>query len=67
MPGRDVPRVIGNNGTVTVPRDPITRGSTARTIVLTPRFAPKREPQMYPYTRASARLVRLILRGLYRR
>jgi hypothetical protein len=40
---------------------------TARTILLAPRFAPRREPQMYPYTRARARLVRALLTALYRR
>jgi acyl-CoA reductase-like NAD-dependent aldehyde dehydrogenase len=40
---------------------------TARTILLTPRFAPRREPQMYPYTKARARLMRALLSILYRR
>jgi acyl-CoA reductase-like NAD-dependent aldehyde dehydrogenase len=40
---------------------------TQRTIVLTPRFAPRREPQFYPHTRRSARLVRALIRLLYRR
>ena len=40
---------------------------TARTIVLTPRGAPRREPQFYPHTAGSARLVRRLLRLLYRR
>ena len=41
---------------------------TPRTIVLTPRVGvPRREPQMYPYTRGSARLVRTLLALLYRR
>ena len=40
---------------------------TARTILLAPRWAPRREPQMYPYSKASARLVRTLLRALYSR
>ncbi len=40
---------------------------TARTIVVTPRAAPRREPQFYPHTRASARLVSRLIRLLYRR
>ncbi|HZL54940.1 MAG TPA: aldehyde dehydrogenase family protein [Solirubrobacteraceae bacterium] len=38
-----------------------------QTIVLTSRFVPAHEPQMYPYTRASSRLVRALLRLLYGR
>ena len=34
---------------------------TPRTILVTPRRAPRREPQIYPYTQASARLVRALL------
>ena len=40
---------------------------TARTIVVTPRGAPSREPQFYPHTPGSARLVRGLIRLLYRR
>ena len=47
--------------------DGIRKYCTPRTIVVTPRLAPRREPQMYPYTKASARLVRALLRALYRR
>jgi acyl-CoA reductase-like NAD-dependent aldehyde dehydrogenase len=38
-----------------------------QTILLTPRAMPAREPQFYPYTKRSARLVRTLLRLLYRR
>ena len=38
-----------------------------QTIVITSRLMPAREPQMYPYTRRSARLMRTLLRLLYRR
>ena len=41
--------------------------TSAQTILLTPRLMPRREPQMYPYTKASARLVRRLLSALYRR
>jgi len=40
---------------------------TQRTILVTPRPAPRREPQFYPHTPGSARLVRRLLRLLYRR
>ncbi len=40
---------------------------TQRTIVLSPRRMPRREPQFYPHTRRSARLVRALIRVLYRR
>ena len=40
---------------------------TSQTILLTPRLMLRREPQMYPYTKASARLVRRLLKVLYRR
>ncbi len=40
----------------------------AQTILITRSLMPAREPQMYPYTRGSARLVRaLLIRLLYRR
>jgi acyl-CoA reductase-like NAD-dependent aldehyde dehydrogenase len=39
----------------------------AQTIVITSRLMPAREPQFYPYTRRTARLVRTLLRLLYRR
>jgi acyl-CoA reductase-like NAD-dependent aldehyde dehydrogenase len=38
-----------------------------QTIVRTPRWMPRHEPQMHPYTRRSAALVRVLLRALYRR
>jgi acyl-CoA reductase-like NAD-dependent aldehyde dehydrogenase len=38
-----------------------------QTIVTTPRWMPRHEPQMYPYTRRSAALVRVLLRLVYRR
>jgi acyl-CoA reductase-like NAD-dependent aldehyde dehydrogenase len=40
---------------------------TTQTILLTPRLMLRREPQMYPYTKASATLVRRLLKTLYRR
>jgi acyl-CoA reductase-like NAD-dependent aldehyde dehydrogenase len=40
---------------------------TAQTIMLTPRLMLRREPQMYPYTRGSSKLVRRLLRTLYGR
>ena len=40
---------------------------TQRTILVTPRVAPRREPQFYPHTPGSARLVRRLLALLYRR
>ena len=40
---------------------------STQTIVITSRLMPAREPQFYPYTRRSARLVRMLLRLLYRR
>jgi len=40
---------------------------TAQTILLSPRLMPAREPQFYPRTRASAMLVRRLLKTLYRR
>jgi acyl-CoA reductase-like NAD-dependent aldehyde dehydrogenase len=40
---------------------------TTQTILLTPRLMLRREPQMYPYTKASATLVRRLLKALYRR
>jgi acyl-CoA reductase-like NAD-dependent aldehyde dehydrogenase len=39
----------------------------AQTILLSPRAMPAREPQFYPYSKRSARLVRTLLRVLYRR
>jgi acyl-CoA reductase-like NAD-dependent aldehyde dehydrogenase len=47
--------------------DGIRKYCTARTIMITPRWAPRREIQMYPYSRTTARLVRGLLRALYRR
>ncbi len=38
-----------------------------QTILLTPRLMLRREPQMYPFTRVSAKLVRTLLNTLYRR
>jgi len=38
-----------------------------QTIVVTGRLMPAREPQMYPYTRARARLIAALLRLFYRR
>ena len=38
-----------------------------QTILLSPRAMPAREPQFYPYSKRSARLVRTLLRVLYRR
>ena len=38
-----------------------------QTIVVTPRLMPRREPQMYPYTRTAGRLVRGVQRLLYGR
>ncbi|HEX4033515.1 MAG TPA: aldehyde dehydrogenase family protein [Solirubrobacteraceae bacterium] len=38
-----------------------------QTILVSPRAMPAREPQFYPYTKRSARLVRTLLRVLYRR
>jgi hypothetical protein len=35
--------------------------------MLTPRLMLRREPQMYPYTRGSSKLVRRLLRTLYGR
>jgi acyl-CoA reductase-like NAD-dependent aldehyde dehydrogenase len=40
---------------------------TTQTIVLTPRLMPSREPQMYPHTKAAAKLVRGLVNTLYRR
>ena len=40
---------------------------TTQTILLTPRLMLRREPQMYPYTKSSATLVRRLLKTLYRR
>ena len=40
---------------------------TTQTILLTPRLMLRREPQMYPNTKSSARLVRRLLQILYRR
>jgi acyl-CoA reductase-like NAD-dependent aldehyde dehydrogenase len=45
----------------------IRKFATIQTILLTPRLMLRREPQMYPYTKGSARLVRRLLRTLYRR
>jgi acyl-CoA reductase-like NAD-dependent aldehyde dehydrogenase len=38
-----------------------------QTILLTPQIVPARELQMYPYTKLRARIVRALLRTLYRR
>jgi acyl-CoA reductase-like NAD-dependent aldehyde dehydrogenase len=40
---------------------------TTQTILLTPRLMLRREPQMYPYSKSSATLVRRLLQVLYRR
>ncbi len=40
---------------------------TAQTILLSPRLMLAREPQFYPYRKSSAKLVRRLLRVLYRR
>lgn len=45
----------------------IRKFTSAQTILLTPRLMLRREPQMYPYTKASAPLVRRLLTALYRR
>ena len=45
----------------------IRKFTTSQTIVLTPRLMLRREPQMYPYTKVSAPLVRRLLSALYRR
>jgi acyl-CoA reductase-like NAD-dependent aldehyde dehydrogenase len=45
----------------------IRKFTTSQTILLTPRLMLRREPQMYPYTKASAPLVRRLLQALYRR
>ena len=45
----------------------IRKFTTSQTILLTPRLMLRREPQMYPYTKVSAPLVRRLLTALYRR
>jgi len=40
---------------------------SSQTIVISPRLMLRREPQFYPYTRGSAKLVRRLLNTLYRR
>ena len=47
--------------------DGIRKYATTQTILLTPRWMRSREPQFYPYTKSSARLVRVLLKSLYRR
>ena len=45
----------------------IRKYATAQTILISPRAMLRREPQMYPYTKAGALLVRGLLNVLYRR
>jgi acyl-CoA reductase-like NAD-dependent aldehyde dehydrogenase len=47
--------------------DGIRKYCTAQTILLSPRLMLRREPQFYPYTKSSAKLVRRLLNTLYRR
>ena len=45
----------------------IRKFTTTQTIVLSPRWMPRREPQMYPYSAGRTRLLRRIVRLLYAR
>jgi acyl-CoA reductase-like NAD-dependent aldehyde dehydrogenase len=47
--------------------DGIRKYCTTQTILISPRLMLRREPQMYPYTRRAAWLVRRVQRALYRR
>jgi acyl-CoA reductase-like NAD-dependent aldehyde dehydrogenase len=46
--------------------DGIRKYASAQTIVISPRLMLRREPQFYPYTKMSAKLVRRLLQSLYR-
>jgi hypothetical protein len=47
--------------------DGIRKYCTARTVIVTPRLMPAREPQMFPYTKLSARIVRWLIGMVYGR
>jgi acyl-CoA reductase-like NAD-dependent aldehyde dehydrogenase len=47
--------------------DGIRKFTTPQTILLTPRWMPRREPQMYPYSARRTRLIGRALRALYGR